>query len=434
MKIAFFSDVLFPVLGGIETHVLETAQALAQMGHEIVIIAPGSPPHQFPTLPPRRDPAVAVAGVGSDNHAPPESIRYIFVKGLPLGFIWPNFRFSFPPHLYFELRKWRPEVIHFHTAGPVGLSAILMAKWLRYSLPKKSSCWKPLLVGTFHSYFMTREYLFNYRPPSLFTKLLHSNVVGWLEGFLWAYARFFYDRGDVIVSPSAWVAQDLKDHGFKRPIKVVHNGTPLQAFGRPANHQVIEELRSKYGLGESVLLYVGRLSREKCLNVLLHAGERCQGSGVRCQLLIVGDGPAEGELRGLSRELDITNQVIFLGRIEHENLARSGVFEAAKAFVTASTSENQPITLIEALAKGLPIIGVKARGVPELVKENGLLAAPNDPADLAEKILRLLSDPELRIKCGQESKEMAQAYSIDHTAQNLLQVYQKGETFKARPY
>ena len=104
-------------------------------------------------------------------------------------------------------------------------------------------------------------------------------------------------------------------------------------------------------------------------------------------------------------------------------MTKSGVYEVSQAFVTASTSENQPITIIEAMAKGLPIIGVRARGLPDIIKDNGLLANPNDPEDLAQKVVELLSDKVKREKMSQEYQKMAQEYSVDNTAQNLLKVY-----------
>ena len=134
----------------------------------------------------------------------------------------------------------------------------------------------------------------------------------------------------------------------------------------------------------------------------------------------------EGELRKLCSDLVISDKVVFLGRIDHKDLPGSGVFEVSRAFVTASTSENQPLTILEAMAKGLPIVGVSARGGTELIKENGLLAAPNDFTDLANKIHQLLSDESARLKMGEESRKMSQDYSLTKAAENLERLYNDG--------
>lgn len=448
MKIAFFTDALIPPLGGIEQHVLDTSRALAKQGHEVRVYYP--------------DP-----GSGHDNHAPqsPTLLNLAFrpVPGLPMTFLWPNFRFSFPLHFYGQIKSWHPNVLHLHTSGPMAWTAIILAKMLKrfattslYSNVVKHSQKSPLLVGTFHSYLMEKEYLANQGVPGF--------LMGLVSKLVWKYVSFVFNRCDVVVSPSQWVAGDIKAHGINKPVVVVHNGADLSQFGERAREQVVSDLVTKYNLRGNTLLYVGRLSQEKGLDVLFRAlktvNEKLEGrsekfdeevrSGkiennqlgptsnlniplhtssfprqiFRCQLLLVGNGPMEEELEKLASDLGISEQVIFVGRVNHPDLPGSGIFEVAKAFVTASTSENQPLTIIEAMAKGLPIIGVSARGVTELVRENGLLAVPDDPVDLANKIQQVLADEDARLKMGDESRKISQDYSLTKAAERLEKLYQ----------
>ena len=416
MKIAFFADVLLPPLGGIETHVLETSLALMELGHEVRIFTPTT----------KKD----LEGLSQTPYA---SLNIHPCLGLPLPFIWTNFRFSYPIYLKGYFKNWRPDVIHFHTAGPICRAAVKIAKTLQQSpqgealqMPlyqpnrRPTLNKRPLLAGTFHSYLMTPEYLSNYRIPKSFIKRLSD--------YLWKITISLYNNCDVVISPSEWVGQDIKSHGLTKPIRVVHNGTPLKDFSRRLGNEAISLMVAKYDLSENTLLYVGRLNSEKGLDVLLKAlkivnQELNAKRFSLASLLIVGDGPLEPVLIKLAQSLKIEDKIKFLGRIAHENLTKSGVYEVSQAFVTASTSENQPITIIEAMAKGLPIIGVRARGLPDIIKDNGLLANPNDPEDLAQKVVELLSDKVKREKMSQESQKMAQEYSVDNTAQNLLKVY-----------
>ncbi len=438
MRIAFFTDVLLPPDGGIEQHVLTTSQALAKGGNEVRVYAP-DPLSRHPDP---SSPSVILSAAKDLNSRDASGAsdlsmtrRLEFVKGIPMPFVWPNFRFAFPLNLYFSFKKWKPEVIHFHTSGPMAWAGIILSKILKIKL-----------VGTFHSYLMEKEYLENFKFQISNFKFSFE----WVSPLAWFYVRSVFNCCDVVVSPSAWVAKDIKNHGIYKPIKVVHNGADLSQFGQEVSNEVVKKLRERYGLGENVLLYVGRLSREKGLDILFKtiqllnsgpfsrhpeglktpkdldsSGRTPQNDGGDdCKLLLVGNGPAEGELKKLASDLGILDNVVFLGRVNHSDLPGSGLFEVSKAFVTASASENQPLTIIEAMAKGLPIIGVSARGVTELVNGNGLLALPSDETDLANKIQQLLGNEEARIKMGEESRKMSHDYSLSKAAENLENLYQ----------
>lgn len=423
MKIAFFTDLLLPPLGGIERHVLDTAQALTERGHEVKVFYPGQPV--------RSERVSNKTGAAELN-----SYQLISSLAIPASFVWPNLRLSFPLHLYFSLREWRPEVIHFHTAGPTSLAGVIVSRWLkRKSSFKEDFLPKPVLVGTFHSYFASPEYLSDSKWLARLTRRLHGNVVEFWSGLLWRYARWFYNLADVVISPSTWVAKDLKERGVNKTIRVIANGVDLDKFGGRAGEEAIRSLREKYHLSENTFLYVGRLSREKSLDVLWRAFKMLTSDFLilNCDLLIVGDGPARPELERLNKELGITSHVHFLGQMDHEGLAESGVYEASKTFVTASTSENQPLTILEAMAKGLPVIGPLAQGIPDLVKngQNGFLFEPGDAQDLAEKIEQLIINPSTPLRAGnsqwtkmsERARSMAQEFSLEKAAARLESLY-----------
>ena len=142
MKIAIFTDLLIPPDGGIEQHILAICEQLAKRGHEAKIFTPSPSKKDFSGLPRNYQFSLPDRQAGIFN----------FQFGIPMPYVWPNFRLAFPLHLYFQLRKWRPDVVHFHTAGPLSLAGVILAKILKIRI-----------VGTFHSYFASSEYLQNFQ-------------------------------------------------------------------------------------------------------------------------------------------------------------------------------------------------------------------------------------------------------------------------------
>lgn len=426
MRIAFFSDVLIPPIGGIEQYILGVSQALVKRGHEVKVFAPEPliAKSKIKDQKSKLSPKDQIKEFKKEHEVP--GLEFRFISGLPAPALWENLRLAFPLNLYFDLKKWQPDVIHFQTVGSLSEAAAILAKLLRNGQSKKGEN-RPKLIGTFHSYLMEPEYLKRFN----FAKGLEKTV----SGVLWGLTRLLYNQADVVIAPSSWVGEDLARHRFTRPIRVIHNGADLSEFGKEASNEVIKKLREKYGLGENVLLYVGRLSEEKGLDVLIKSVQISNfqfspptadpplAEIFNLKLLLVGDGPAEKELKKLAGDLGILDKVIFVGRVNHQDLAGSGLFEVSKAFVTASASENQPLTILEAMAKGLPIIGVNARGVTELVKGNGLLAVPGDEKDLANKIQQLINDEYARLKMSEVSRKMSQDYSLTMAAENLENLY-----------
>lgn len=420
MKIAFFSDVLVPPSGGIEQYILDVSHALAKRGNEVKVFAPeplnsGSKAVGQKAKVSSKD---QIAEFKKEFEGP--SLEFKFIKGLPARALWENLRLTFPLYLYSGLKKWQPDVVHFHTVGTLSEAAVILAKLLRNGRkPSKQRSQGPTLVGTFHSYLMEPEYLKRFNLPKGLTNSV-SEV-------LWAVTRLLYNQCDLVITPSAWVADDIKNHHFTKPIKVVHNGVDLGEFASKASHKVINDLMTKHSLSGKTLLYVGRLSEEKSLDTLLKSVKLLKSKVPEVKLLLVGDGPAQKELEKLARDLGISGQVISLGRINHENLGQSGIYEASQIFVNPSTSETFSLVTIEAMAKGLPIVVAHARAVTELVKDNGFLVDPNDPNDLSNKIYQLLSNEKERAKVAENSRRISLDYSLEKVAENLEKTYRESQ-------
>lgn len=389
MKIALFSDLLIPPSGGVEIHVLLLAQTLLRLGHDVKVFAPV----KRQLIKYRWEPGI------------PDGVLHA-LPSVPMTFVWPNFQFAFPTQTINTFKSWHPDVIHVHTCGPTGVAAIMAAKLLNIRL-----------LSTFHSLLMTEEYLSNiqlFRSPSIRKRA---------SDLLWFYIRTLYNQCDAVVSPSEWAAKELRHYGITSPVHVIPNGIPLEKFSMRVEESRIRYFRKKWRLADPTFLYIGRLSAEKNIDELLRSFRRVLDKRPDCFLLLVGDGDDINKLKAMTRDMEMGKSIRFIGKIEHDDLPTSGVFEVSRAFVTASSSENNPISILEAMAKGLPILGVHARGMSELVTQNGLLAPSHDARGFSQNMLKFLADPIRQKRMIAASRKKSLQYSVETMVGKLEKLY-----------
>jgi glycosyltransferase involved in cell wall biosynthesis len=274
--------------------------------------------------------------------------------------------------------RLRPDIVHTHTAkaGALGRVAACLATRPR-----------PVIVHTFHGHVLTNYFG---TATSAGFRLIERGL-----------ARLT----DRIITPSEATARELVGLRVVRKGQcvVIPYGFDLDAFsGRSVaeRSKVREEL--KIPMGTVVLLFSGRLAPIKRLDVLIEAAAILRQQGLRFQLLIAGEGECRGELERLTDDRDLASAITFLGH--REDVA--SVTRAADVAVLASDNEGLPIALIEAGAAGLPAVGTRAGGTPEVVtRETGILVPPRDPQALASAIGRLIEDDGLRSALGRAARE-----------------------------
>ena len=171
---------------------------------------------------------------------------------------------------------------------------------------------------------------------------------------------------------------------------------------------------------------MGRLSYEKSIDQIIRAFALINKKMPELNLMLIGDGPERKNLEKLARDLKINDSVIFTGSLLY-NGALVRALQANELFVSASKSENMPLSVLEAMAVALPMVLVREKGLAELIKENinGIFAKTDDPTDIAEKILSLLSNTELLNKFGQGSRFLAMEYSNEKVTDLLMKSYEK---------
>jgi len=190
-------------------------------------------------------------------------------------------------------------------------------------------------------------------------------------------------------------------------VAVIYNGVDLAPFQRAAPQREAVQHEIGAATGGPVILQVARLDYLKDHATALRMLERVVQVRPEARLVLVGDGPEQGKIEALVQQLRLAPYVRFLGL--RTDVAR--LLSAADIFLLSSISEGIPLTLIEAMAAGLPVVATQVGGVAEVVVdgETGLLAPSGDDGALAEKVLRLADSPDLRRDLGVRGRERAQA-------------------------
>jgi len=241
------------------------------------------------------------------------------------------------------------------------------------------------------------------------------------QSLLQAYMPAFCDAVDLVISPSQGMKKVLRQYGVESHIEVVPNGVDLRPF-----QQAKPLARTDFGFtGQDVLLiYAGRIAPEKNLELLLRSFAGVSQVISNAHLLIVGGGQKqfEEELKAIPPRLGIGDRVRFVGMVPYDRLPSH--LAMCDAFVTASVTEVHPLSVIEAMAAGLPILGIDSPGVGDSIVdcETGLLAK-HDLASFTAKMTYLCMDGELRKKMGRAAHEASDQYDIKRTTRIMLEHY-----------
>jgi len=299
------------------------------------------------------------------------------------------------------------------------------------------------IIGFLSFFIGTLPLIRKINPDVVHAQNMLYALHAWLIKKLWKKPYVMYGRGSDVYLASrfdsllyrlalknadAVIAQtnDMKITMNKlcnREIVVIPNGVDLDRFDSLSR----AESRHKLNISDKdkILLFVGSLKPVKGTRYLVEAMSIIGQKSNDIRLLVVGDGEERQMLEGLVAKLNLSQRVSFAGQVPNEVVPQYMV--AADIFVLPSLSEGFPVTFLEAIASGLPIIATKVRGTPEIVAEgeNGFLVSSQDSEKLAERILFLFENRELRERMGRNNREKARRYSWEDIAKKLEQVYTK---------
>lgn len=379
MRIGMMLDIYKPYISGVTHYVTLNKRALEQQGHTVFVFTFGG------------------AGYADDE------LHVVRSPGLPLSLkdtgLSLNLRYSLAAQ-----RKVRSmDVIHVQHPFLSGQLA------LRYARARGV----PVIFTNHTRYDLYAHHYLPWFIPKAVS-----------QTFLQTYLPNFCQQCDLVIAPSPGIAGVLRDLGVAAEIKVIPNGIDLSPFRIP--DRAPAPVRAELRLPEDalVLMYLGRLGPEKNLAFLLRAFSGVAAACPTAVLALVGDGPETDNLRDQAQKAGLAARVFFLGQVPHTDVPR--YLRAADVFVTASETEAHPFSLIEAMAAGLPALGIVSPGVGDTIIDgvNGLLSTP-DLAVFTAKMVRLVLDGDLRRALSEQAVVSSQQFDIKRTAALVFSEYER---------
>jgi 1,2-diacylglycerol 3-alpha-glucosyltransferase len=370
LTIGMFADSFTPEINGVVTSLVSSTRELRRRGHRVIIIAPS---HE---------------GAVDDD---PDVFR---LRSSPFPF-YPQFRMAFPlpAKLLASLPRMPFDVIHAHSMFFIGCLGAYLAQFRKM----------PLLL-TYHT--LWTEYAHYVPVDPGFTR---SQVV-WVS-------REFCNRATRVIAPTEGIRDLLASYGVDRPIVVLPSGVDISVF----DSSVAQAPRIRAG-GGPIALFVGRLGKEKNVDLVLDAFDVAARRIQDLRLFVVGAGPHEEALRHHANRLPSSPRIRFTGALDQHELG--AYYAAADAFVFASTTETQGLVLLEAMTHGVPVAAVDCAVTREVVTgESGILTRET-PQDLGDAIVALVrAGEDERRERIMAAKNVARPYSLEALTDKLEAQY-----------
>jgi 1,2-diacylglycerol 3-alpha-glucosyltransferase len=373
------SDVYFPRVNGVSTSIQTLRQVLSDTGHSSVLVTPDYP-------------AAAAAAETGIVRVPGWSI--------PRD---PEDRLMHPRALAAALDALDPadfDLVHIHTPFLAHRAGVRWAR--RHGLP---------CVETYHTLF--EEYFHHYLP--FLPKRLLAAAARMIS-------RKECDGVTAVIAPSSAMKNALLAYGVSSPVHIIPTGLRGADFSNcdgPA-------FRLRHGIAPErpVMTYVGRVAFEKNLGFLLQVTETVQRSLTDVLLVIAGEGPARASLERAVAKRGLTDNVRFVGYLERRT-ELPACYCAADVFVFASKTETQGLVLLEAMALGVPVVGLAEMGTKDVLQEGqGCRIAPDDVAGFARTLVPLLADRAAAQALGAAGKAYAANWSEARMGESVLALYQ----------
>lgn len=385
MRILISGTTYFPRLDGQSIFTVNLAEGLAKRGHQVTAMFPSVKGHAFN----RERNGVHLQGV----------------RSIKLTSIHPDLAVPNPSAK--EIREIfnvaQPEIVHIQDHYP-------LSRWTMREAEKRAIP----IIGTNH--FMP-ENLAQYVPGLSRIKPLYN----WI---LWKWMLSAYNRMGLVVAQSRASAELIRTRGLHRPVSLVSCGIDLRRFRLDGSVDRVA-CRKRYGLDpdRTVFLFVGRVDKDKRVDVLLHAVARLERDDI--QLVIAGHGGASEYYQALAGSLNLGPRVHFTGFIPNEDL--HVLLNSVDFFTMPSDAELLSIASLEAMACGRPMLLANAVALPELVTPgvNGYLFKRGDAQDAAHYMKLLADQPERWKEMGKASHERAQVHSLENTVQRYEELYKK---------
>lgn len=403
MKIAIFTNNYAPFIGGVPISIERLAKGLRRIGHQVTIFAPDYEGHID----------------SKQDLTEKDIVRYKSLKKtIGDGMIIGN---CLDPIIEKEFRKGEFDVIHVHHPFLIGYTAIYLGH--KYKVP---------VVYTYHTRY--EEYLHHIKSYSRLVnkyegenhrllktveeKLIHLGK----DKFVPFHNRVFMNHCDSVIVPTNNMKAILESQQIKSKMNILPTGLDEEAYSN--NDEESNRIREQYvGNKKYLLCSVARLEREKNIEFIIKGISKLKKRlGSTFRLLLIGDGTEREKLEEMVWELDLEDEISFLGTLQQDEI--TNYYRACNAFVFASKSETQGIVLLEAMAAGLPVVAIKASGVEDVVcnGENGFMTEETVD-EWTEKINLILNNQQLRERLRCRASVTARDYSMVQIANQAAAYY-----------
>ena len=383
MRVGIFTDTYTPFINGVTTSVLMLKKGLERQGHTVYIVT-----------------------VSPDNlkYKYEENGKVIRIPGVPTWIYDYRLTGIYPLRAIKKIKKWKLDVIHSQTEFGIGTFARIIAKQL--NIP---------LVHTYHT--MYEDYV-HYITKGLFDKS-SKKIVEYLT-------LFYCDRTITeLIVPTKKAFELFKDkYLVDRSVYIVPTGIDTEKFYLENNKKFnIKKKRKELNIDvdDFVLLSVSRIGKEKNIDLLLSSMNEIIEKNNKIKLLIVGDGPDLEEYRKYVLDNNLSDYVIFTGKVPWDTIQE--YYLLSNVFVTASTSETQGLTVIEAMSASLPVICIDDDSFKETVNHrvNGLVF--KEKKGYIRCVLEISSNEKLYNKLKKQAKDSSNMHSIKFFADKVIEVY-----------
>ena len=374
MRIGIFSDTYIPQINGVSTSIEMLRKGLERNGHKVYIVTVN-----------------------------PSGLKYKYdenvlrIPGVPIGIFDYRLTSVYPAFAIKTIKSWNLDVIHSQTEFGIGTFARIISKQL--NIP---------LVHTYHT--MYEDYI-HYITKGYFKKTSKKLV---------EYLTLFYcdSTATELIVPTKKTYDLFKEkYKVKRNVHIIPTGIEIEKYSKNYSLDKINRLKKSLKINdEKVLIFVGRLGLEKSVDFLIENHKK-----INAKLLIIGDGPERTNLEKLVKKLKLNDKVIFTGKVALKDIGL--YYKLGDIFVTASKTETQGLTVIEALAASLPVVAINDESFIDPIKNdyNGYLF--NDKKEYINYINNLLDDKNKLARLSINAYESSLKFSNKVFASNVLKIY-----------
>ena len=383
MRIGIFTETYTPYISGLVTSELMLKKALEKKGHEVYVVT---------------------ANLVNSKYEYDEKEKVLRIPGIPTGIYDSRLTSIYPIKAINKIKSWNLEVIHCQSEFGIGRFARLFAK--QYNIT---------IVHTYHT--MYEDYV-HYITKGHFDKS-SKKLVEYLT-------KFYCDKtiNELIVPTKK--AYDLfkKKYNVERNIHIIPTGIEVERFYQEnINLKKLNALKKQYNISKKDFLavFVGRIAEEKNIPFLINITEKLIKTKPNFKLLIIGDGPDKEAYEKLTKEKHCENNIIFTGKVPWDDIPI--YYQLGTVFISASQSETQGLTIIEAMAASLPALCIDDESFRDTVVTdlNGYLFKDEDSC--IKIILKIMDNKKILNHLQNGARNSAEMHSSKYFAEKVLDVY-----------